>query len=582
MSPKDALANTAIPSLAEELFHRMRGSLRLFSLCTSDFAGAALTLGELARATGRAVVRWDSDDGWADLPDGALDAAVKALECAQSDPKIKANPANVLKALTRFPEPRRALFVVHNFHDFLQNSAVARQVLTNHFYENRLTGGLAQDDKVAIDRAVVFLSADGAKFHPEVASFLQPLEVPRPDEKRIREGIVQGFVGQLEAAGRPVDPELLDNLSKTCLGLTANDITNTVALSISRHGGLTPDALAEARREKAKALRRSKVLDPLDDSRMADPDDVCGMEALLDDIRLAASAYTDDALLHRVDPPRGIVLAGLPGCGKSMLASATATIFRRAVGREFPLVKVDVGAIFGKYLGESEAAWREVKEALEAQRHSGVVVFFDEAGRAFAGMGSGSADSDGGAVAQRVFGDMLSWTEEMAQQGARIYPVYTMNATGALPAEFFSRVDDFYFLGLPEPDVRALILRTHIGRRLKKRGLTLEALGWDDGAFDELARTADDFVGRELEQAVGRADRQAFMAGARPVVPDFEELMAILKAKEPHTIARTQGASLELIRKSCNHGRPVRYPKEPEADAAKPRRRGGARKLELN
>src|SRR5690606_2128928 len=181
-----------------------------------------------------------------------------------------------------------------------------------------------------------------------------------------------------------------------------------------------------------------------------------------------------------LDPPRGILLLGVQGCGKSLLAKAVAG------GFGVPLVRLDFGTLYAKYHGETEA---NLRQALESTGQlAPCVLWIDEIEK---GLAAGSADGDGG-VSRRVLGYLLTW---MAERKAPVFLVATANQVQHLPAELLrkGRFDEIFFVDLPDPSTRVELLRIHLAARgLQPQGFNLSAL----------AAAAEGFSGAELEQAI--------------------------------------------------------------------------------
>ena len=190
--------------------------------------------------------------------------------------------------------------------------------------------------------------------------------------------------------------------------------------------------------------------------------------------------------------PRGVLLVGVPGCGKSLCAKAVAAAW------SLPLVKLDPGALYDKYIGETEQNFRKAMGS--AERLAPLVLWIDEIEKAFA---AGGGDEDGG-VSQRVLGSFLSWLQE---RRGDVFVVATANDVQRLPAELLrkGRFDETFFVDLPDEATRAAILDIHLRRRKQApEGFDLPAL----------ARESQGYSGAELEQVVVSALYTAFSAGA--------------------------------------------------------------------
>jgi SpoVK/Ycf46/Vps4 family AAA+-type ATPase len=218
--------------------------------------------------------------------------------------------------------------------------------------------------------------------------------------------------------------------------------------------------------------------------------------------------------------PKGLLLVGVPGCGKSLCAKAVAMEWK------LPLLKLDTSRLYNKYIGESEKNFRRAMDA--AERLAPCVLFIDELEKAFAGGGS----EDGG-VSQRVLGTFLAWMQE---RKADVFTVATANDVTRLPPEFLrkGRFDEVFFVDLPDAEARKAILAVH----LKKRSQDVAAFD-----LDALVAVTDGFSGAEIEQAVVAALYTAF-AGNRTLTSDL--LLAEIASTQP--LSRTMAERVDAIR----------------------------------
>jgi len=259
-------------------------------------------------------------------------------------------------------------------------------------------------------------------------------------------------------------------------------------------------------------------------------DEVAGLRALKAWLGKRAPLFADPsgAAAYGLAPPRGVLLLGVPGCGKSMCAKAIAG------GWKLPLLRLDSGSLYGKYLGESEGNFRKAIATAEAMAPT--VLWIDEIEKAFSGSGS-----DEGGTTRRVFGAFLQWMQD--KQGT-VFLVATANDVEQLPPELLrkGRFDEIFFVDLPSEEVRRDILAVHLRRR-----------GRDPSGFDlaGLAAQAEGFSGAELEQAVISALYTAFadkaelttahlaaeLAQTRPLSLTRAESIAALRAwAAPRTV----------------------------------------------
>jgi len=220
-----------------------------------------------------------------------------------------------------------------------------------------------------------------------------------------------------------------------------------------------------------------------------DGEDVGGMRTLKQWLHLRRGGFSEKAVEFGVEPPRGILLLGVQGCGKSLCAKAVAADWN------MPLLKLDPGILYQKFIGESESRLRQALRQAEAM--APVVLWIDEIEKAFASAGASSAD---GGLSQRMFGTLLSWMQEHRHP---IFIVATANNIEALPPELMrkGRFDEIFFVDLPDLTERAQILKIHLQRKQRNP---------DEFDLPALAQAADGFSGAELEQAVLSSLYRAF------------------------------------------------------------------------
>ncbi len=259
-----------------------------------------------------------------------------------------------------------------------------------------------------------------------------------------------------------------------------------------KHESLTGDHVHEVFAEKQQIIRKSGLLEYC--SPEEDFSQVGGLAGLKDWLQKRAAAFTDEARAFGLPAPKGILLIGVQGCGKSLCAKAVASLWR------LPLLRFDMGRMFGSYVGSSEDNVR--KAFAVAESVAPAILWVDEIDKAFAGT-RGSGANDSGTTA-RVFGTLLTW---MSEKTAPVFVVATANDISGLPAELLrkGRLDEIFFVDLPGAEERAEIVRIH----LAKRGRDPEAF-----AAQGLASACEGFSGAEIEEAVVSGLYEAFSEGS--------------------------------------------------------------------
>jgi hypothetical protein len=287
-----------------------------------------------------------------------------------------------------------------------------------------------------------------------------------------------------------VDADAVQQIVRNLRGLDPVDVRRITRHLIFRDGALNTDDLPELAKLKFELLNRSGHLHfEYDASRM---DDVAGARRLKRWVEQRRAVFLSAEPPPGLDPPKGMLLLGVQGCGKSMLAKAVAT------GFGVPLVRLDFGTLYDKFHGETEKNLRTALESVEQLEPC--VLWIDEIEK---GLSTDDGAGDGG-VSRRVLGYLLTW---MAERRSRVFLVATANQIDALPPELLrkGRFDEIFFVDLPGADAREQLFRVHLAKR-----------GLDPAAFDiaALANASEGFSGAEIEQAIVSALYAAHASGA--------------------------------------------------------------------
>jgi SpoVK/Ycf46/Vps4 family AAA+-type ATPase len=304
-----------------------------------------------------------------------------------------------------------------------------------------------------------------------------------------------------------VDADAARAVVRNLKGLGLDDARRIVRKLIYDDGALTPADLPELARAKYALLDRDGLLHfEYDTAQFAN---VAGLARLKQWIAQRKPAFLGDKAAAKLDPPKGVLLLGVQGCGKSLAAKATAG------GFAVPLLRLDVGTLYNKYHGETE---RNLREALKnAELLAPCVLWIDEIEKALA------TDTADDGVSRRVLGYLLTW---MAERTAPVFLVATANDVSALPAELLrkGRFDEVFFVDLPDATTRAEIFRLHLKRRQLTEG------EHDIGA---LASATDGFSGAEIEQVVVAA---LYAAAAEKRAPTQQHMLDAIRNTRPLSV----------------------------------------------
>ena len=345
------------------------------------------------------------------------------------------------------------------------------------------------------------------------------LDFPLPDMKELNQVLSR----QLEQTrNRRISTEIREKLLKAALGLTKDEAEKVYCKAQVTAGRLTEKEVDIVLSEKKQLIRRNGILEYIEEDETINS--VGGLEELKHWLRQRSDAFTERAREYGLPQPKGMLILGIPGCGKSLIAKTTSRLWG------LPLLRLDMGRVYdGSMVGRSEANLRNALRTAESI--SPAILFIDELDKAFAGS-TGSADSDGG-TSSRIFGSFLTWMQE------KVSPVFVMataNRVERLPGEFLrkGRFDEIFFVDLPNKEERQNIFEIHLIKRRR-----------DIERFDieQLSNVSDGFSGAEIEQAIIAAMYEAF-AQSR----EFTQLDIIAAIKSTLPLSKTMTEQVTALR----------------------------------
>ncbi|MCM1190052.1 MAG: AAA family ATPase [bacterium] len=342
-----------------------------------------------------------------------------------------------------------------------------------------------------IDTTVIIVSPS-LQIPKELENLITVMELGLPDEKEIY-AILENFLEENEIDG--VYQGILDEMSTAFKGLSELEIRDLLRLAVSSDGELTKKSLQFIFNQKQQMILKAGILEmiPLKESI----DDIGGLENLKEWLRKKAAVFKDikKATEFGVTMPKGVLIAGVPGCGKSLSAKAAGKLF------DVPLLRLDMGRLMGKYVGESEENMRKAIRLAEAI--SPCVLWVDELEKAFAGIGSGGGGSD---VTTRLFGTFLTWMQEKTSPA---FVVATANDITKLPPELLrkGRFDEIFYVALPNPEERRRIFEIHLRKRRKEDVKKID--------LEKLVKETEGYSGADIEGVVGESVESAFVKGSQ-------------------------------------------------------------------
>jgi SpoVK/Ycf46/Vps4 family AAA+-type ATPase len=398
------------------------------------------------------LFRWTITDG------------LQRLDIALEPQTINSEPTDVLKHIRAVSKP--GIYILLDFHPFLEDPVHVR-LLKDICIRAR-----------KVHRQIVLISHE-VKMPQELENYCARFDMALPSEKeraRIIKNAAREYARENPGQRVKVDAKAHELLIQNLAGLTWSDTERLARNAIYLDGAITHSDLPGVMQAKYDLLNRGGALHfEYDTARF---NDVGGLARLKKWLKQRRPVFRGDETAAHLDIPKGILLLGVQGCGKSLAAKATAGIFG------VPLLRLDFGTIYDKYHGETE---RKLRESLKtADVMSPCVLWIDEIEKGIAGRGGETGTS------QRVLGSFLTW---MAERKSRVFVVATANDISTLPPELVrkGRFDEIFFVDLPTADVRHSILSIHLSNR--DQSLTNFDLA-------ELTRVSKGFSGAEIEQAI--------------------------------------------------------------------------------
>lgn len=454
----------------------------------------------VARGLGKNAFSWSITRGL--VPAGSSVQSKKVLSAGSSDPM-----AGLREVLERM-DP--GIYLFKDFTPYLTNPEIVRTL-------RELASHLRQSPKTLI------LLATRLQIPPDLEKSVTVLDMPLPSYPEL-ERFLDEAVKDLESKGKirvSLDAASKENLLKALTGLTLEEAENVIAKSIVSRQALDDGAVPGVLAEKKQIIRKSGTLEYHEYHEGLEK--IGGLKTLKDWFRRRKHAFSDRARDFGLPAPKGILLLGVQGCGKSLCAKAVSAAWRQ------PLLRLDVSKIFGSLVGSSE---NNIRQAVQmAESVAPAILWVDEIEKAFAGVQS-SAFSDSGTTA-RVFGGFITWLQEKT---APVFVIATANSVTTLPPELLrkGRFDEIFYVDLPTKDERKEIFQLHIGSRRRNPA---------QFDLDGLAVASEGFSGAEIEQAVVSGLYAAFDAGRDLTTPDLIEAL-----RETAPLSKTMAEPIAQMR----------------------------------
>jgi len=477
-------------SFNDEFELLLRARYPLIYIPTLEEERAEAVIAQAAQRLGeRAVYLWDFVDGYQGNPNDQGFG--------------RRNPLQALEFVEKIPPNAPSIFILRDFHRFLDDISVSRKL------KNLARLLKSQPKNIVIVTPQVAIPSD-------LTEVLTVQEFPLPDVSEIKAEISR----LVAATSQSLSDKVLDELVRSCQGLSLERIRRVLARAIAAQGQIQPDDVEMVLEEKRQSIRQTQILDYYPTSERIS--DIGGLDNLKDWLLRRGGAFTERARQYGLPHPRGLLLVGIQGTGKSLTAKAIAHHWH------LPLLRLDVGRLFGGLVGESESRTRQMIQLAEAL--APCILWIDEIDKAFAGVES---KGDSG-TASRVFGTFINW---LAEKKSPVFVVATANNIQALPPEMLrkGRFDEIFFVGLPSQEERQAIFELHLGR-LRPHNLK----NYD---LERLAYETPDFSGAEIEQTLIEAMHIGFSQNRDFTTDDILEA-----ASQIVPLARTAQEQIQFLK----------------------------------
>ncbi|MFP4135190.1 MAG: AAA family ATPase [Halothece sp.] len=447
----------------------------------------------------RQVLAWDMVRGWSDnnKDKGSLMGALNRIRAAKED--------------------EATLFVLCDLHGILKNPETDKNAPVIRELKN-----LSRDLKT--NRKTILFLSHRLEIPPELSEEITVLDVPLPQYHEI-----DYLVSQLVSPDKiKLQGLAKEQFLKACQGLSRSRIRRVLAKALAAKQEINEADIDVVLEEKRETIRQTGILDfsPAPDSLKR----VGGLENLKQWVRTRKDAFSDEARQYGLPTPKGLLLVGIQGTGKSLSAKTIAHEWR------LPLLSLDTGRLFGGLVGESESRVRQMIQLAEAM--SPCILWIDEIDKAFGNIGSGASGDSG--TSERVFGSLITWMQEKTQP---VFIVATANNVEVLPAELLrkGRFDEIFFINLPTEKERKDIFRVHLQQL---RGSRLQEFN-----LDRLAKASENFSGAEIQQAVIDAMHLAFGEGDIGKRRDFNTQDIITALEETVPLSAIAHQQIEALKR---------------------------------
>ena len=420
------------------------------------------------------------------------------------------NPLQALELVDKLTANTPALFILKDFDSFLNDVSILRKLKNlSRLLKTQPKNIIIISPEINIPRTLqeIFTLVD----------FVLPTA----------EEINKELNRLLKSLNQPVSDELLENLTRSCQGLSLERIRRVLSKIIATYGQINSSSIGLILAEKKQVISQTQILEFYPTQTKIN--DVGGLENLKVWLKRRSGGFSQKAMNYGLPSPRGVLLLGIQGTGKSLTAKAIANEWN------LPLLRLDIGCLFGGIVGESESRVRQMIESSEAL--APCVLWIDEIDKAFSGI-KGTGDSG---TTSRVLGTIITW---LSEKTSPVFIVATANAIDSLPLELMrkGRFDEIFFIGLPRKKEREQIFQVHLS---KVRPNT-----WNDFDIPLLGSLSDKFSGAEIEQVIIESMHVAFSEDREFTNRDLTQSI-----KQSIPLANTEKEQIETLEEWARLGR---------------------------
>lgn len=490
--------------MKEKLNHYMDAGFPIIYINTFEETKADGIIAEVAKSSDRGIIEWDASNGQTEW--NLKNSNLIKCRCFDGETSLE----ETLSMVKEEDELLQKILVIKDAHHFFDNPRIISMLKD---IGHKILSGL---------EATIIIVSPIISIPREIEKYTTVLDISYLDDSEIREVILK-FISEYELP--QISQILIDEMISAFKGLSEYEIKNILALAYSNDGRFTRTNLKLIHEQKQQIIKKSGILEMIQLKESLD--DIGGLENLKKWLNKKAAVFNslNKAIEFGVDMPKGVLIAGVPGCGKSLNAKAVAKLF------DVPLLRLDMGRLLGKYVGESEANMRKAISLADAI--APCVLWIDEIEKAFAGIG----EAGGGAeVTTRLFGNFLTWMQEKTSAA---FVVATANDILKLPPELMrkGRFDEIFYVGLPNDEERKKIFEIHIGKR-RKTDLSKISI-------NELVQKTKGYSGADIEGVVKDSIEAVFAAGKLELTTS-DLLEAI---KNTHSLSEIMKEPLEKMSK---------------------------------